>query len=114
MNPDAQKDFIILSKNKPPQAVHFPKESIVLYSPWTKDLENGSYYYKYNWETIDHFLLSGQFFNNSGWVFEKAAVVNYQPFASSGGLPVPYNLRTGAGLSDHLPLLLTLKMTAQE
>jgi endonuclease/exonuclease/phosphatase family metal-dependent hydrolase len=114
MNADKQKDFFILSKSKPPEAVHFPKESIVLYSPWTKDLENGSYYYKHNWETIDHFLLTSQFFTNSGWDFEKAEVLNFQPFASSGGLPVPYNLRTGAGLSDHLPLLLTLKMKVSE
>ena len=108
-NPAAQKDFIIISKNKPPAPVHFPKDSIALFSPWLGVLENGSYFYKYNWETIDHYLISGQFFNNTGWSYEKAAVANYQPFTNAGGAPFSYNPRTGTGLSDHLPLLLTLK-----
>ncbi|MDR0444409.1 MAG: endonuclease/exonuclease/phosphatase family protein [Treponema sp.] len=107
-----QNDFLIISKNSPPAARHFPGESIVFYSPWTSDLENGSYYYKRNWETIDHFLLTKQFFNNTGWDYEKAEVVNYQPFGNANGIPVSYSIRTGAGLSDHLPLLITLKMNS--
>jgi hypothetical protein len=41
-------------------------------------------------------------------------VVNNRNFANSGGAPVPYNMRTGIGLSDHLPLLLVLKMAPNE
>jgi endonuclease/exonuclease/phosphatase family metal-dependent hydrolase len=103
-----QKDFIIISENKPPKPVHFPEESIALFSPWMQDIQNGSYYYKNNWETIDHFLISGHFFNNSGLNYEKTEVIDCQPFAVEG-LPVSYNARTGSGFSDHLPLLLTLK-----
>jgi len=109
-----QKDFIIISKNKPPLAVHFPKESIALFSPWLRDLENGSYFYKYNWETIDHFLISAQFFNNTGWEYEKVLIVDSQPFTNSSGVPGSYNVRTGSGFSDHLPLMLTLKMASNE
>ncbi|MDR0302909.1 MAG: endonuclease/exonuclease/phosphatase family protein [Treponema sp.] len=105
-----QKDFIVLGKNKPPEAVHFPQETVVLFSAWMCDVENGSYYYKNDWETIDHFLVSGQFFTNTGWSFEKAVPADFSPFANAYGVPVPYNTRTGAGLSDHLPLLMTLKM----
>jgi endonuclease/exonuclease/phosphatase family metal-dependent hydrolase len=104
-----QKDFIIISENKPPKAVHFPEESIVLFSPWMRDIQNGSYYYKHNWETIDHFLISGHFFNNNSFNYEKTEVIDCQPFALEG-LPVSYNARTGSGFSDHLPLLLTLRL----
>jgi len=108
--PDSQKDFIVITKNKPPSSDHFPAESVVLFSPWMGDLENGSYYYKHNWETIDHFLISSQFFNNAGWEYEKTAIADHQPFTNASGVPASYNAKTGNGFSDHLPLLLTIKM----
>jgi endonuclease/exonuclease/phosphatase family metal-dependent hydrolase len=109
-----QKDFIVTSRNKPPEPVHFPKEAVVLFSPWAGGLENGSYFYSYNWETIDHFLVSYQFFDNAGLEYETVTIVNNQHFTNANGMPVPYNIRTGAGLSDHLPLLLTLKVSSGE
>jgi len=113
-DPTQQKDFIVISGNKPPFPDHFPEGSVVLFSPWMRDLDNGSYYYKKEWETIDHFLVSGQFFNSVGWEYEKTAIADHQPFTNVNGVPVSYNGRTGAGLSDHLPLLLTLKMVSDE
>jgi len=107
---DMQKDFIVISKNKPPEPGHFPEETIVLFSPWLRDLEKGSYMYVYNWETIDHFLVSGQFFNNTGIEYEMTNTANFPPFVNANGVPVSYNLRTGLGMSDHLPLLLTLRL----
>jgi endonuclease/exonuclease/phosphatase family metal-dependent hydrolase len=110
-----QKDFLILVKNKPPAPKYFPSGAITLYSPWYAELRNegdessGSYYYKNDWETIDHFLLSPQFFNGSGWDFESARILNVPPFTGAKGTPVAYNPRTGSGMSDHLPLLLLLK-----
>jgi endonuclease/exonuclease/phosphatase family metal-dependent hydrolase len=104
-----QKDFIVIGKDKPPEPVHFPQGTVALFSAWARDLEKGSYYYKNDWETIDHFLVSGQFFNDTGWKFEKVIPVDFSPFANAHGIPVPYNVRTGSGLSDHLPLLMTLK-----
>jgi endonuclease/exonuclease/phosphatase family metal-dependent hydrolase len=112
---ETQKDFLILAKNKPPAARHFPSGVITLYSPWFADLKNGnddssgSYYYKNAWETIDHFLLSPQFFDGTGWEFETARILNFPPFTSAKGSPAAYNLRTGSGLSDHLPLMLLLR-----
>jgi endonuclease/exonuclease/phosphatase family metal-dependent hydrolase len=44
-----QKDFIVTSKNKPPEPVYFPQGAVVLFSPWAGGLENGSYFYSYNW-----------------------------------------------------------------
>jgi len=112
---EKQKDFLILVKNKPPAPRYFPSGVITLYSPWFAELRNegedssGSYYYKNNWETIDHFLLSAQFFDGSGWDFEGARILNIPPFTNAKGAPVAYNPRTGSGMSDHLPLLLLLK-----
>jgi endonuclease/exonuclease/phosphatase family metal-dependent hydrolase len=109
-NADSQKDYIVISKNKPPEASQFPRRTIALFSPWLRELENGSYYYRNNWETIDHFLLSHQFFNSTGLCYEKTKVLNQPPFANANGYPAAYNPRTGNGLSDHLPLILTLKI----
>jgi len=107
---EGQKDFFIITGNKPPLPAHFPQESITLFSPWIHDLQDGSYYYKHNWETIDHFLISGHFFDNSGWEYEKVMIGNFTPFANASGIPTPYNTKTGAGLSDHFPLILTIRL----
>jgi endonuclease/exonuclease/phosphatase family metal-dependent hydrolase len=109
-NGGEQKDFFVITGNNPPLPVNFPQESIVLFSPWMSDLQNGSYYYKRNWETIDHFLISGHFFDNSDWEYEKVIIGNFEPFANSNGIPIPYNTKTGAGLSDHFPLILTIRL----
>ena len=104
-----QKDFIVISKGKPPEARYFPAQAVTLYSPWATELEDGSYYYRNEWKTIVHFLLSPQLFDGSGWDFESCEVVNYPPYANASGRPTAYNPRTGNGLSDHLPLMLFLK-----
>ena len=112
---ELQQDFIIISRQKPPAARFFPTASLVMYSPWADDLENnfegdaGTYYYRNNWETIDHFLLCSDLFNGIGWDYDRSQVLNVQPFASVRGYPLAYNIRTGSGISDHLPLLLFLK-----
>jgi endonuclease/exonuclease/phosphatase family metal-dependent hydrolase len=111
---DLQKDYLIISRNKPPEPVHFPQGAVVLFSPWLGSLENGSYYYGGNWETIDHFLVSPQFFDDTGWEYDITEVANYPPFTNAGGMPVSYNARTGAGLSDHLPLIMSLKMVVKK
>jgi endonuclease/exonuclease/phosphatase family metal-dependent hydrolase len=104
-----QTDFIILSKSRPPATRYFPSGAVTLYSPWAAGLENGTYYYKNAWETIDHFLLAAPLFDKAGWEFENCAVVNWPPFANANGHPTAYNPKTGSGLSDHLPLLLMLQ-----
>ncbi|MDR3161300.1 MAG: endonuclease/exonuclease/phosphatase family protein [Spirochaetaceae bacterium] len=104
-------DFLVISGEKPPRAAYFPPEVAAFYSPWAGELPEGagSYSYKNAWETIDHFLLSEALFDGSGWEFEACQVLNREPFLNGKGYPDAYNPRTGIGLSDHLPLLLTLK-----
>jgi endonuclease/exonuclease/phosphatase family metal-dependent hydrolase len=105
-------DFLVLSGEKPPRSVYFTEDVEALYSPWYDELldesSKGSYYYKDDWETIDHFLLSGALFTGAGWEYAGCRVLNHAPFASADGSPAVYVPRNGRGLSDHLPLLLYL------
>jgi endonuclease/exonuclease/phosphatase family metal-dependent hydrolase len=110
---ELQADFLVIGKTKPPAAAYFPPGALILYSPWGREMEGGSYFYQNEWETIDHFLLSAAFFNGSGWEFDSAYAADQLPFTNSRGIPDGYNSRTGAGLSDHLPLVLTLKRAEQ-
>jgi hypothetical protein len=108
-----QRDFLVLSGDKPPAASFFPGAE-AFFTPWESDMENGSYYYGDNWETIDHVLLSREFFNSAGWEYESCGVLTEGPFVNRNGYPYMYNPKSGAGLSDHLPLLLTLRMCSDD
>jgi endonuclease/exonuclease/phosphatase family metal-dependent hydrolase len=110
---EAPLDFLILSQEKPPRAEYFPQPTLVLYSPWGNELQRGSYSYKNEWESIDHFLFTPAFFDQKGWEFDTCAVLARQPFTNTGGYPNAYNPRTGHGLSDHLPLLLRISLADQ-
>jgi hypothetical protein len=70
---------------------------------------SGSYYYRGAWESLDHFFLSGAFFDGIAWDYGGVKVLGNAPWTGSGGTPQSFNPKTGDGLSDHLPLLLTLK-----
>ncbi|MDR0668489.1 MAG: endonuclease/exonuclease/phosphatase family protein [Treponema sp.] len=103
-----QENFLVISGDKPPRSSYFTGGTAVFYSPWGRELKNGSYFYGSAWETIDHILLSTAFFDDRGWDFNDCEVLNDEPFVNSTGTPSAYNARTGGGLSDHLPLYLTL------
>jgi endonuclease/exonuclease/phosphatase family metal-dependent hydrolase len=102
-------DFLVLSGSKPPVSEYFEETAAILYSPWGQELQDGSYFYNNDWETIDHFLLSGGLFNRTGWDFQSCYAGDQEPFISQKGIPAAYNPRTGQGLSDHLPLILVLR-----
>lgn len=99
---EASGDFLVLSAEKPPRAP-------ALYSPWGRELSGGSYYYRGEWESIDHFLLSAGLFDRSGWEFADCRVLDKAPFTAANGAPNTYIPRAGRGLSDHLPLVLYLR-----
>jgi endonuclease/exonuclease/phosphatase family metal-dependent hydrolase len=102
-------DFLILSGEKPPEAEYFDLRVPAFYSPWGRELQKGSYHYKNEWETIDHFLLTGALFDQTGWDFDTSLLLDRKPFVNDRGIPDAYQPRTGQGLSDHLPLILVLK-----
>jgi endonuclease/exonuclease/phosphatase family metal-dependent hydrolase len=103
------KDFLLVSEQKPPEAAHFATAVGVVYSPWADYPEGkGSYLYRDEWETIDHFLLNRALFDEQGWEYESFTVFSEPPFTKALGVPYPYNPKTGNGLSDHLPIVLIL------
>jgi len=105
---DNPADYLVISDQKPPRAEHF-NVPVPLYSPWGSELEEGSYYYNGEWETIDHFLLNPGLFDSKGWEFLSCRVLQEAPFINAEGSPLRYNTWNGQGLSDHLPLVLQLR-----
>ncbi|MDR1470788.1 MAG: endonuclease/exonuclease/phosphatase family protein [Spirochaetaceae bacterium] len=97
------------------------RDGPLFWTPWGTELntnrENpaateepaGSYYYRGAWESIDHFFFSGAFFDGMAWDYGGVKVLKGAPWTGNNGTPQSYNPKTGDGLSDHLPLLLTLK-----
>jgi endonuclease/exonuclease/phosphatase family metal-dependent hydrolase len=106
------QDFLVLSGNRPPRTDYLDEvnAATVLYSPWLEEAGPGSYYYKEQWETIDHILFNGAAFDGSGWDFAEFRVMGTHPFSGENGFPKAYVPWTGDGLSDHLPLLARLNL----
>lgn len=59
----------------------------------------GSYFFRDNWEQIDHIFLASE--NAS---FGECGTVAKRMFLRQDGMPNAYKLYSGSGLSDHLPL----------
>ncbi|MBO4728945.1 MAG: endonuclease/exonuclease/phosphatase family protein [Spirochaetaceae bacterium] len=70
-------------------------------SVWLKtaDSDLGSYFFRDNWEQIDHIFLFSDNFR-----FGRCGTVKTRMFVHAGGTPNTYKIYTGTGLSDHLPL----------
>jgi endonuclease/exonuclease/phosphatase family metal-dependent hydrolase len=84
------------------------EEGPLFWTPWGTVLDGGTYYYRENWESIDHFFLSGAFFDGRSWDYGGVKVLKGAPWTGSNGTPQSFNPQTGNGLSDHVPLRLTL------
>ena len=82
------------------------KTDVAVYSPWYDALhrltEPGSYYYQNAWERIDHFFAAGAVTLSAFAPQTKGA------WATSAGVPVCYQLYSGKGYSDHLPIMCTV------
>lgn len=63
---------------------------------------SGSYYFKELWEKIDHIFYGNGI--QSGNIEPVTFFVLYEPPLIDGEKPVRYNVITGEGYSDHLPL----------
>ncbi|MDR2900547.1 MAG: endonuclease/exonuclease/phosphatase family protein [Treponema sp.] len=106
----AHHNFLVVTDKKTQEAKYLNVPHNLFYTPWENELQKGSYVYRENWETIDHFLLRPSLYDNSGWDLASCQTVNIPPFTTQAGNPAAYNPRTGWGLSDHLPLLMTMKL----
>jgi len=98
------KEVLVVTGNK--EEVVFSGDSLVFYSPWLEGYETGSYLYRNNWETIDHFLLAAPFFNNKKFEYFGFKVLNNKEFSNANGAPMSWNSRTQTGYSDHFPIIL--------
>ena len=75
---------------------------------------DGSYYFKNSWEKIDHIFYAGNADDYTGtetvpdtgtaYIQPLLFFVLYEPPLIEDGKPVRYNVLTGKGYSDHLPL----------
>lgn len=87
-------------------------EGGVLYNPWLDDNEtyaaDGSYFFRNIWCTLDHIMVSGTAFDDVGWEFLSFRPMVHPELLSKSGTPVSWDIRSGEGYSDHLPLFLTL------
>ncbi|HKK64982.1 MAG TPA: endonuclease/exonuclease/phosphatase family protein [Clostridia bacterium] len=81
---------------------------LILVSPWLMEPRPpiGSYAYRSEWETIDHFLLSPALFDNRGMEFEQFEVIQSEQLLNEDGFPNRWISQLESGYSDHLPLLL--------
>ena len=70
----------------------------------------GTFWYDDRWEAIDHFFCSESLFNGVLPDVEMARVVALEPLLSAQQTPARYDLYSGKGYSDHLPLVLTILM----
>lgn len=80
---------------------------IKVYSPWFTESgsfssETGSYYYKGNWERIDHIFSYGKV-RISGFSPRASA-----PWANEDKTPNAYKIYSGSGYSDHLPIMANI------
>jgi endonuclease/exonuclease/phosphatase family metal-dependent hydrolase len=84
-----------------------PREG-VLFSAWMENSGfEGTFYYKEQWDAIDHLMLNRAAFDGAGLDYAEFTVVRTEPFAK-GGIPHSYAPWTGRGLSDHFPVTVRL------
>ncbi len=71
--------------------------------------EKGTYFYEGRWYCFDNILLSSACWDGSGLEFEKAEVRTVMNMKDNGGRPMPYDVSTGFGYSDHFPVTVRLR-----
>lgn len=71
-------------------------------------LGSGSYYYAGAWEGIDHFFFSNTLVDSSGIDLVKTQVVTDSKLLTAGEIPNRYDVFSGKGYSDHLPIIAVL------
>ncbi len=102
--PEEQDRTLFFSRD----SMHLRKNSTLLYSAWSRDKDRGSYYFRGEWEKIDHFLLSSHFLDGKEIDVADFTVCSDEFLLYPDGSPKRWNRERGEGYSDHLPLLLKL------
>lgn len=69
----------------------------------------GSYFYKGEWQGIDHFFYSDNLNDGKDLDLNFFCVINLAPLLNEEGTPKKYTVKNGKGYSDHLPIGIILK-----
>lgn len=78
---------------------------IEMYSPWDEnESEIGSYFFKGDWERIDHFFCTAP---NK---IENFEVLDFPELLKDDGTPYKYVVSNNSGYSDHLPIRCELRI----
>lgn len=85
-------------------------ESDELYTVWPDSEVSGSYRYKGEWESIDHFLLNKKLMDRENFYFSEFFVDNRSLLINNSGDVKKWNTDFKTGYSDHLPIILKLDM----
>jgi len=80
-----------------------------LYTVWPDSEVEGSYRFRGEWESIDHFLLNRELMNRDDFYFSGFYVDNRGLLLNSSGDIKKWNSDFRTGYSDHLPIILKLK-----
>lgn len=106
-NKDISEFYSFEEKDGKTKIILRGKRNVEAYSPWILEngtyKEPGSYWYKANWERIDHFFAAGNA------ELEEFCAENDGEWADSEGHPRRYQVWNGNGYSDHLPITCTVK-----
>ncbi len=70
---------------------------------------DGTYFYQGEWSFLDSILLSGQAFDGSGWEYGSVSVISPYESRDINGYPLRFNVRNGAGYSDHFAISMILR-----
>lgn len=105
-----------IAENERPSTLFFStdkntvKEDI-LYSIWSElPPEKGSYFYKSEWEKIDHIFLNEPIINPKRKPnLLRCELPAYDFMVNRNGKPRSFSTKTFTGISDHLPLLVELE-----
>jgi len=95
-----------------PREAELSGNSTVLISPWLMQPQEpgGSYAFRGEWETIDHFLCAPSLCDGRGIELDRFRVVRNERILNEDGYPLRWISELGTGYSDHLPIMLTLNL----
>lgn len=85
-----------------------------LYSPWPDSVFPGSYFYRGEWETIDHVLLNKELMDKEGFLFKSFYVDSREELVNDDRRINSWDKEHGLGYSDHLPLVVKLGLPGVE
>ncbi len=69
----------------------------------------GSYHWEGLWKGYDQILLTNDFFDSAGYIYEEGGVLSHPALLNEKGTPWRYSVHTHKGVSDHLPVYVRFR-----